>query len=407
MRKYLFIGFVLAFFLLPDYKTNAQDTVSYWGLNENSGTTTRESITNSDYSIRSKWAVIERVPGIRQTALRTDGYSTYVDGNVTNNYPVDFFSVSLWAAVETYPVNTAALWSYFDPVTFKGGYIAINKFGYIEVQFYANNQIVTATSSIRVEHYKWQHIVLNTDAVTGNCTVYINAVQVASKTFQAGNLGWPAIKTYLGRGAAIETIQSIFPINYINGIVDEIIVRKRVLTPAEISQEFNLLNPASPPDMATPLSRFANDFHRPKYHAIPNNNWCNESHGLIRYNNTYHMFYQKNGNGPYFSQQNWGHLTSTDLVTWQEKQVALFPQPGWESVGAWSGHCVLDNAGTPTIIYTGVDGVKAGIGAAQSTGALLNWNKNVANPLLPAAHQHLLTGISETLMFLKKAAPGI
>ncbi|NJO24979.1 MAG: glycoside hydrolase family 32 protein [Bacteroidia bacterium] len=72
-------------------------------------------------------------------------------------------------------------------------------------------------------------------------------------------------------------------------------------------------------------------------------------------------------------------------MTWQDKQVALFPQPGWESVGNWSGHLVLDNNNIPTILYTGVDGVKAGIGSAQSAGNLLNWNRNAGNPLIPAA----------------------
>ena len=91
-----------------------QDTIAYWGMNEASGTTTKEVITNADYTIYSKWPVIERVPGVRQNALRMDGYTSWIDGNVTNTYPVDSFSVSAWMAPEVYPVDLAAIWSYFD-----------------------------------------------------------------------------------------------------------------------------------------------------------------------------------------------------------------------------------------------------------------------------------------------------
>lgn len=381
MKKILFLLIVLScHFLL-----NAQDTLAYWGMNETSGTTTKEIITNTDYTIHCKWPTIERVPGIRQSALRTDGYTFWVDGTVTNTYPTDSFSVSAWVALETYPVTTAAIWSYYDAGTGRGAYIAINKFGNIVVNFTINNVAVTITSTVRAEHYKWNFIVLNVDAVNGNCTVYLNGTAIINQGISTGPIGWPTVKTFLGRSAATETVQTIFPLNYLNGILDEIIVRKRRLSAAQITQEFTLLNPVAVPDMTTPASRFTNDFHRPKYHAIPNNGWANESHGLIRYNGVYHMFYQKNGNGPFFSQQNWGHLTSTDLVTWQEKQVALFPQPGWESVGTWSGHCILDNGGNPVIFFTGVDGIKAGQGAAQSTGNLLNWTRNAGNPLIPAA----------------------
>ena len=363
----------------------AQDTLSYWGLNETSGATTKEIITNTDYTIHSKWPVIERVPGVRQNALRTDGYTFWVDGNVTNTYPLDSFSVSAWIAPETYPVGLASVWSYFDTATNKGAYIAINNFGNVFIKFTANNQSVIASSAVRAEHYKWNFLVLNVDAVNGNCTVYLNGTQIINQNFNVGNLGWPTTKTFLGRSSPTAVVQTIYPVNYLNGIIDEIIVRKRRLTQLQIQQEYAALNPASAPDMTTPASRFANDFHRPKYHAIENNGWANESHGLIRYNGTYHMFYQKNGNGPFFSQQNWGHLTSNDLVTWQEKQPALYPQPGWESVGAWSGHCITDNSEVPTIFYTGVNGAFAGIGSAQSTGNLLTWNRNAGNPLLPAA----------------------
>ena len=377
---------ILMFVLLAvSVVTKGQDTLAYWGMNESSGTTTKEIITNTDYNINSKWPVIERVPGIRQNALRTDGYTTWIDGNVTNAYPVDSFSVSAWMAPEVYPVDMAAVWSYFDQPANKGAYLAINKFGNVVVNFTVNNQAITMTSLARVEHYKWNFLVLNVDAVHGNCTVYNNGVAIINESFLSGTLSWPSIKTFLARTSSTVNVQTIYPINYLNCILDEVIVRKKRWTAAQVQQEYASLNPAATPDMKTPASRFTNDFHRPKYHPVPNNAWANESHGLFLHNGVYHMFYQKNGNGPFFSQQNWGHLTSTDLVNWQETQPALYPQPGWESVGAWSGHAVKDASGNPILIYTGVNGAYAGIGSAHSSAELNVWTRNASNPLIQRA----------------------
>lgn len=382
MKKIFFLCLLVA---AGKFCTAQTDTLAYWAFNETSGTSAKESITKTDYAIHSKWQVIERVAGIRQNALRTDGYTFWVDGNVSNTYPLDSFSVSAWVALETYPVNTASIWSYYDTVSKKGAYIAIDKYGGIVADFYAGTQVNTFTSAAKADLYKWNFIVLNVDAAVGNCKLYLNGAEIMNQNFPSGKLSWPAFKTYLGRSANNIYQQDIYPINYLNCIYDEIIIRKSKLATAKISSEYNLLNPVTPPDLATPLTRFQDDFHRPKYHPIPQSAWCNESHGLIRYNGTYHMFFQKDGNGPFFSQQNWGHLISQDLISWKEVKPSLYPQPGWESVGTWSGHCITDGNGLPTILYTGVDGVKAGLGSAQSSGDLLNWNRNAANPLIPAA----------------------
>lgn len=371
-------------FVLIQPQVGAQDTLSYWGFNEANGNTTKEGITGTDYTIRTKWPVVERVPGIRQNGLRTDGYTVYIDGANTKAYPADVFSVSLWLAMETYPVNTAAVWSYFDPATNTGSFLAVDRFGRLTVRTTVNGQAENFTSTARLEHYQWNYIVLNFDAINGTCTAYVNAEPVMNEIMRKGTINWPMAPVYLGRSATTEK-QDIFPLNYLNGIYDEIIVRNRLLTTSQITAEYTSLIPTSPPSLETPTTRFATDFHRPKYHAIPNNGWANESHGFIYYGGKYHLFFQKNGNGPFFSQQNWGHLVSTNLLDWKEVQPALFPQPGWESVGTWSGHLVKDDNGVPTIFYTAVDGVKAGIGSAQSSGELLNWQRHLSNPLIPAA----------------------
>ena len=51
----------------------------------------------------------------------------------------------------------------------------------------------------------------------------------------------------------------------------------------------------------------------------------------------------------------WGHVTSTDFVHWQHQPIVLQPSPGGlDAAGCWSGNTIVDEHGTPTILYTAV-----------------------------------------------------
>ena len=235
------VGLVLFFLAVK-----AQDTLAYWGFNETSGSTTMEARTQTAFSIKTKWPVIERVPGIRQSALRSDGYTFWVEGNVAHTFPADSFSVSFWLAPETYPVRTASIWSMVDPVTNRGAAIGIDKFGFLVASFMINNQQVNLVSSQRIGHWKWSFVVVNIDAVNGQCKAYINGVVVINQGFFPGTINWPVAKTILGRSASTE-MQDIFPLNYFNGLYDEVLVRKGLWSASKVSEEYNNLNPPGPP----------------------------------------------------------------------------------------------------------------------------------------------------------------
>jgi len=65
------------------------------------------------------------------------------------------------------------------------------------------------------------------------------------------------------------------------------------------------------------------ELHRPQFHFSPKRNWMNDPNGLIQFKGTYHLYYQYNPSGPQWGHMNWGHATSSDLVHWKEKEVAL------------------------------------------------------------------------------------
>lgn len=98
-------------------------------------------------------------------------------------------------------------------------------------------------------------------------------------------------------------------------------------------------------------------------------------------NGRYHLFYQKNPNGPYWQQIHWGHMASDDLRSWVEQPIALAPEPGIDRAGAWSGGAVVAN-GAPTLIYTPVDGAKARVGLATSDASMRAWRKVPENPVI-------------------------
>jgi len=141
--------------------------------------------------------------------------------------------------------------------------------------------------------------------------------------------------------------------------------------------------------------QLAGDPLRPSYHLTSPANWLNDPNGLIQWDGQYHIFYQYNPAGPFHNTIHWGHAVSDDLVHWEDRPVALSPDPdGPDRDGCWSG-CAVDDDGVATILYTGGrDKQQLPCIATAADDGLTAWDKDPDNPIieeLPAEPEVLRT----------------
>lgn len=85
--------------------------------------------------------------------------------------------------------------------------------------------------------------------------------------------------------------------------------------------------------------------YRSQFHYSPRINWMNDPNGLVYYQGVYHLFHQYNPFGNRWGYMSWGHATSTDLIHWDHKAVAI-PYGKEEEEGIFSGSAVVDHQNT-------------------------------------------------------------
>lgn len=65
--------------------------------------------------------------------------------------------------------------------------------------------------------------------------------------------------------------------------------------------------------------------YRPRAHFSAARGWINDPNGLVKHDGVYHMFFQHNPLSNKWGNMQWGHAVSKDLIHWEEKDVAIFP----------------------------------------------------------------------------------
>jgi len=357
-------------------------------FDETSGSAILESETNTNYEIRGNG--INRMPGVMGNGLFFDGLSNLITGTLSSSIlPKSQFSLSLWVSPKSYPISTSAMLALTSEGSNTGVMVGLNKFGQIVVKYYINGTSYEKVTAESLPKNTWSSVMVSISPKNGLIKIFLDKTILLNTTIPNGNISWPPTNTVFNIGKNTDGEQiGIYDVDYFSGAIDEIRLFSGQLTQEIVDLEYSKYSPPSPPISYQLAIDYSDDFYRPTYHALPDYGWANESYGLIYHNNKYHMFFQKNEVFLGIAQQNWGHFTSTNLVDWDEQNAVLWPDEGWDNFGIWSGCAIILNDGTPAVAYTGVDGVKAGIGTATSSDNYQTLVKDSYNPVIPfAPHQ--------------------
>lgn len=368
-------------------RANDAPVLADWDLG-GTGEAAFERVAGAADAVHRRSGKIESVGGPTGHALRFDGYSTWVTRDAARApHMQGAFAIELWTALETWPVSSAAFVNQHRR-NLAGYSLGLSPYGKWGFGLCLSGVWHDCAAPAPLPRNQWLHLVASFDPGEG-ISLYQNGALVNRLAGAKGSFE-PArdVDLLIGRDNESASAAGVFDTGVINGIMGPVRIYGRALTSKDVNSAWRGAETSSPPRLAIPASRFSGDPHRPRYHAKPGAAWTNEPHGLIRWNGAYHLFYQKNANGPYWGQIHWGHLRSEDLVHWADAPIALAPEPGYDQKGCWSGSAKV-HRGTPSILYTGADGNKACICLATSQGDLSRWTKHPGNPVIPAAPEGL------------------
>lgn len=102
--------------------------------------------------------------------------------------------------------------------------------------------------------------------------------------------------------------------------------------------------------IALTIPEISTEHLRPLRHFTPADKWMNDPNGLVHLDGTYHLFFQTNPEALTWGNMSWGHATSTDLLNWQEHDIALRRT---QEETMFSGSIVVDHDNTSGL---GIDG---------------------------------------------------
>lgn len=305
-------------------------------------------------------------------ALDFDGYSTYiVDEPLEQTRAITISALIAPRCFEACHGNVSTtIIDQLDKRAKKGFALSLFQHGEVQFEVGNGNEICVLRSTTQVPLFRKSLITATYNNETNKASVYINGeLEVTDDSVK--QLRQANIPLSIGLNNFPFKIGDHFKGGMFAGLIDFIQIYDEALSIEAIKQKYD--------DMSDKLSlnftdidldetRLLDDIHRPQYHAIPPQHWMNEPHAPFYFNGEYHLLYQKNAVGPYFSNLHWGHWTSDDLVFWKNEKTALFPQKGdITPSGVWSGSAAMGPEGVPYLFYTFADLSKVrnqGVGVA-------------------------------------------
>lgn len=350
-------------------------------------------------TIHTQFARPDEVAGVEGSAWRSDGFSSWISAPLRLDARSGF-TVAGWVALESYPSDREVPMDDLRPASFmnqadegSGFDLFVDTFGRwgLRLSTSAGERTITVRDFPLT---KWVHIAATYDPAAGRAVLFLNGEPVGDMSLGRGSVVELASGEFRVGRSWRDATAGLFRLNGLNAAFDNVLVLRRPISSAEVAREAHrIVPPPASLSLMVPASRFAEDIHRPVYHAMPPANWTNEPHGLIRRGRWWHLFYQRTPNGPFKTQMTWGHMKSRDLVDWTHLPDALRPtlqmdRFGYDMKGIWSGTVVEASDGAAYAFYTSVNHsagyFNPGISLAVSTDRdLRTWRK--LGPLIDKA----------------------
>ena len=391
-------------FLLISMITNlvsgisAQNIVAHFDMSLSDGNII-ESVSNKSYNVNSQLPACT-IEGTDGDALRFDGYSNYVKAGLpVASLNTEALTLSVVLAAESYPMmqvdvaettpSFATICGNLDESAKTGFALQLSSQGDIRFRYgssYANGYVLAVSGSKKLPRGVWSVLTVTFDKVGNSVKLYLNGEEIGSGRSNRSQMIHGTGDFYIGKDSETLTdpwIKKMY-VNTFCGAIDDITIINEVLTADEVRANSEAMGTMQRADIRYAAERYTypassgsgqTSIWRPQFHGMPSGSWTNECHGMIYSDGKYHLFFQKNANGPYMSRLHWGHISSENLYDWTEEPVAVYPGESYDIKGCWSG-CVYEDGGDIYLLYTAVDNEKARIAQAKAKDSeLVEWEK--------------------------------
>jgi hypothetical protein len=256
--------------------------------------TTQEVVTDTRCRI---YGLAKYAPGVKGTAMRFDGFSSYIeampplrsaDDEEEGALPREI-SIESWVALGSYPWNWAPILT-VGKYKVTGFYFGIDSSGRVGFHmsdatsvWHEANSGVDAKTKLGLDIQKWYHVV-GTYSPEEGLKVYVNGELAGSYndfTFERGVVYSDMDKGFLiGKNredlAPTEPIRdwATYPSRYsFDGIIDEIKVHGKALSAGEVARMYRSVRPENEPEFASrrfptvkPSGRFGANYTRLKFY---------------------------------------------------------------------------------------------------------------------------------------------
>lgn len=373
-------------------KQEESSLLLHYSLDEPTGNLAKESVSGKDYKINYVFNEENadklfkepndplRRPGVKGNSLYMDGFSN----NIVNKdfeAPDSAITMSAWVAprvfenIVHYDGNSSAaghtrltsIINKGDIEMGEGFLLGYGRLGLWGVQLALHNEetgedfVVGFYDPINaLPLYEWSHVAITFDGEAGYIALFYNG-QKSYEAYIPELVSTSIIYTEepLRIGAYVSPqIEFGIKRQMISGLLDEVSIYSSSLSPKEIVEIYNDTDTTDAHpyldwnDIALDSSVYEGDRYRPQYHAIPPAVWMNEPHSPFYYKGMYHVFYQHNPAGPYWSQIRWAHIVSKDMVHWEYVKDAVVPTKDICPEGIWTGGACIGPDGTPWLAIT-------------------------------------------------------